>query len=63
MCKKLDQAVVASIMKMIPNGSRLELPSEQLTNYPQVKKALLNAGGKYKKCRLIQQAFAPVVLG
>ncbi|NCN66377.1 MAG: hypothetical protein GW898_10725 [Thiomicrospira sp.] len=50
MCKKLDQAVVASIMKMIPNGSRLELPSEQLTNYPQVKKALLNAGGKYKKC-------------
>lgn len=36
---------------MIPNGKRLELPKdEQFENYAQVKKALLTAGGKYKRC-------------
>lgn len=40
-----------SIGKMIPNGNRLELPTDdQFSNYAQVKKALLTAGGKYKRC-------------
>lgn len=40
-----------SIRKMIPNGNRLELPkNDQFSNYAQVKKTLLTAGGKYKRC-------------
>lgn len=36
---------------MIINGNRLELPQdEEFDNYPAVKKALITAGGKYKKC-------------
>lgn len=43
--------LINSINKMIVNGNRLELPTdEQLANYPAVKKALTLAGGKYKKC-------------
>ncbi|MCR9214796.1 MAG: hypothetical protein NXI13_13850 [Proteobacteria bacterium] len=35
---------------MIVNGNRLELPQDQhFKNYAAVKKALINAGGKYKK--------------
>lgn len=41
--------LLASIAMMIPNGNRLELPETKLGNYVQVKKVLLNAGGKYKK--------------
>ena len=41
--------LIASIEKMIVNGNRLDLPEEQLSNYPAVKKALVAAGGKYKK--------------
>lgn len=40
-----------SISKMIVNGNRLELPSDEVfSNYAQVKKTLIQAGGKYKKC-------------
>ncbi len=43
--------VTKAISKMIPNGSRLELPTdEHFNNYAQVKKALTIAGGKYKRC-------------
>ena len=47
----MKDALITSISKMIPNGKRLELPKdEQFENYAQVKKALLTAGGKYKRC-------------
>lgn len=47
----MDFQIIESIKKMRPNGCRLELPTdEQLGNYPQLKKCLLNAGGKYKRC-------------
>lgn len=43
--------LLKSISKMIVNGNRLELPKdEQFANYAQVKKALITAGGKYKRC-------------
>ena len=42
--------LIASLRKMSINGNRLELPSEQLANYADVKKALQKAGGKYVKC-------------
>jgi len=45
----MKEELLASLSKMIPNGNRLELPQEQLSNYPQVKKCLLTAGGKYKR--------------
>lgn len=47
----MKDELIASISKMIPNGNRLELPkNEQFANYAQVKKTLLTAGGKYKRC-------------
>ena len=47
----MNKELTESISKMIVNGNRLELPKdEQFTNYPAVKKCLLDAGGKYKKC-------------
>jgi hypothetical protein len=47
----VKEELINSIRKMIPSGNRLELPKdEQFANYAQVKKALLTAGGKYKKC-------------
>ncbi len=47
----MKDELMTSISKMIPNGKRLELPKdEQFANYAQVKKALLTAGGKYKRC-------------
>lgn len=46
----MQQEIIESIKTMPVNGTRLELPKEQMTNYPQVKSALLKAGGKYKKC-------------
>lgn len=50
----MDKELIDSIKKMIPNGNRLELPTDiQFANYPQVKKCLLNAGGKYNKCGFI----------
>jgi len=46
----MQDQLIASIEKMIPNGKRLELPrDDHFSNYAQVKKALLTAGGKYKK--------------
>lgn len=43
--------LINSINKMIINGNRLELPSDEVfSNYAQVKKTLIQAGGKYKKC-------------
>jgi predicted RNA methylase len=45
------EALIESIKKMIPVGNRLELPKNDIfPNYAQVKKALITAGGKYKKC-------------
>lgn len=47
----MDKELINSIEKMTVNGNRLELPKdEQFENYAQVKKHLINAGGKYKKC-------------
>lgn len=46
----MSDLVVESIKKMVVNGNRIELPKEQIPNYPQVKKALIKAGGKYRKC-------------
>jgi hypothetical protein len=42
--------VLESIAKMTVNGNRLELPKkEHFSNYGAVKKALINAGGRYNK--------------
>lgn len=47
----MSNELTVSIGKMIVNGKRLELPSdEQFKNYASVKKALILAGGKYSKC-------------
>ncbi len=47
----MKEDLINSIRKMVVNGKRLELPKDEIfKNYPQVKKALLDAGGKYKKC-------------
>jgi len=54
--------LIKSINKMIVNGNRLELPTdEQFTNYPAVKKALTLAGGKYVKCGFVFSDDAQVV--
>ena len=45
--------LITSLRKMSVNGNRLELPSEQLANYAEVKKALQKAGGKYVKCGFV----------
>ena len=43
--------VIEEIGMMIPEGNRLELPKDvQFKFYPQVKKALVTAGGIYKRC-------------
>lgn len=54
-------AIVESIKLMTVNGNRLELPKEQITNYPQVKKHLLNAGGKYVKCGFVFSSDAQII--
>ena len=47
----MKEELINSISKMIVDGKRLELPKDEIfKNYAQVKKALLDAGGKYKKC-------------
>lgn len=47
----MKDELISSISRMIPCGNRLELPKDDVfKNYAQVKKALLDAGGKYKKC-------------
>jgi ParB/RepB/Spo0J family partition protein len=47
----MKKELIESISKMIVIGKRLELPQdEHFDNYAQVKKCLLLAGGKYKKC-------------
>ena len=47
----MKNELLGSIGRMIVNGNRLELPKdEQFSNYAAVKKCLLAAGGKYKKC-------------
>jgi len=47
----VKEDLINSIKKMTVNGNRLELPKdEQFDNYSQVKKCLITAGGKYKKC-------------
>lgn len=38
-----------SLRLMVVNGLRLELPSEPLSNYAEVKRTLVKAGGKYAK--------------
>lgn len=46
----MNEALLASLRKMIVNGNRLELPKdEHFDNYPQVKKCLITAGAKYKR--------------
>lgn len=41
---------IESISKMIPSGNRLELPKDDhFSDYAQVKKALITAGGKYRR--------------
>lgn len=46
----MSEALVASVSKMMVNGTRLELPQDEfLSNYAEVKKALTKAGGKYKR--------------
>ena len=45
----MDQEIINSIEQMAVSGNRLQLPTEMLTNYPQVKKVLVAAGGVYKK--------------
>lgn len=45
----MKEELIESIGKMVATGNRLELPTEQISNYPAVKKALLAAGGKYKR--------------
>ena len=47
----MTKNLIESITKMTAIGNRLELPTdEHFSNYPQVKKCLIDAGGKYKKC-------------
>ncbi|MFT6906990.1 MAG: hypothetical protein ACJAS1_003664 [Oleiphilaceae bacterium] len=47
----MNAQLISSIGLMVASGNRLELPKdEQLSNYAEVKKTLLNAGGKYKRC-------------
>lgn len=46
---KLDQDIIDSVELMTAKGNRLELPTEQISNYAQVKKRLIQAGGKYSK--------------
>ncbi len=47
----MKEDLINSISKMIVNGKRLELPKDEIfKNYVHVKKALIDAGGKYKKC-------------
>lgn len=41
--------LIESLKKCKVDGSTLYLPKEMLSNYADVKKALMNAGGKYKK--------------
>ena len=45
----MNPDVIESINLMTAKGNRLELPAAQITNYPAVKKALQQAGGKYSK--------------
>ena len=49
----MDQAVIDSIKLMTAQGCDLCLPSQQIDNYPAVKKVLLAAGGKYNRNRFI----------
>ena len=47
----MEFELIESINKMIVNGNRFELPKDDhFDNYAQVKKCLIAAGGKYKKC-------------
>lgn len=50
----MENALLESIGKMIVNGNRLELPTdEQFKNYPAVKRCLITAGSKYVKCGFV----------
>jgi hypothetical protein len=47
----MKNELLDSISKMIPTGNRLELPIDEIfANYAAVKKCLIDAGGKYKRC-------------
>lgn len=47
----MNKELMDSISKMAVNNNRLELPAgDFFSNYAEVKKALVKAGGKYKKC-------------
>lgn len=55
--------VLESLKKMIVNGNRLDLPTdEQFANYPAVKKVLVTAGGKYNKSGFIFKEDAQAIL-
>lgn len=41
--------LIVSLKKCSVRGNIVALPTEMLPNYPDVKKALMNAGGTYKK--------------
>ena len=46
----MQDDLIESINKMIVNGNRLELPTDEIfKNYKHVKKALIDAGGVYKR--------------
>lgn len=46
----MKNQLIENISLMIPEGNRLKLPATiYFNNYAEVKKALLTAGGKYKK--------------
>lgn len=58
----MDQQLLDSISKMTANGNRLELPQdEHFANYAQVKKCLITAGGKYKRCGFEFQEDAQII--
>ena len=51
---KMNAELIQSISKMAASGNRLDLPKdEHFANYAQVKKCLIDGGGKYNKCGFI----------
>jgi phospholipid N-methyltransferase len=46
----MNQQLIESLKKcIVQDANTIALPTERLNNYPEVRKALINAGGKYKK--------------
>ena len=44
-----DDPYISELSLLHVSGNRIELPSSPLTHYSKIKKALLDAGGKYKR--------------